>query len=205
MYNFIALVIVISIAAILDLKYRKVPVLLWVPAICVIIPNLVMYYTQLPLDLAIPQFIISVFFAGCSFALVFLKKMGGADGILLACIAFSFPVNPLTGAFQPIWLYTIVLASVVVILWSCLNYFKNLSNKKRGTFEQMAFSSLIPSEQIRNVKGWITTDSGEQKYIEDLSDDELKTFLTGEPRWIVISMPFIIPIFVGLVVAVLLG
>lgn len=208
MPNLIVLIFTLFIASLLDLRYRRVPLITWVPAIVVIAISSSVYYTSLPLDLAIPQLVWCLFFAFIGFAFVALRFYGGADAIAVMLIAFAFPVNPMTGQMQFIVLHIFVIACAITVVWSLMNLWKNLNSGRSGSVEKMMFALPVPVDRLQSVKGWVyhvTNEHGERIYTDSLAPEDYELVKDQKEVWIVLAMPFMIPLFVGLLIAIFLA
>jgi hypothetical protein len=208
MLNLIVLILTLFTASVLDLRYRKVSVYIWIPAAITILITSYYYYLSLPLDLAIPQFIWCCFFAFVGFAFVALRFYGGADGIAVMLIAFAFPVNPLTGHMQFIVLHIFVIACAITVIWSLMNLWKNLNSGRSGTIEKLMFALPVPVDRLQSVKGWlyhITNADGDKLYTDSMTEQDIDLIKDQKEVWIVLAMPFMVPLFVGLLMAVFLA
>jgi len=208
MPNLFIMVGTLFLASIMDLKYRKIPIYTWIPAIIVIITSLFFYYSALPFDTALPELLWSGFFAFIGLAFVALRFYGGADGIAVMLIAFAFPVNPLTDRMQFIVLHVFVIACAIVIVWSLMNLWKNLNAGRSGNMEQMVFALPVPPDRFHAVKGWIYGMDRLEKgklYTDSLTEEDMAMFKDKPEVWVVLAMPFMIPLFTGLLIAIFLA
>jgi len=208
MPNLIVLIFTLFTAALLDLRYRKVPLITWVPAGIVIAVSSYFYYASLPLDLAIPQFLWCLFFAFIGFAFVALRFYGGADAIAVMLIAFAFPVNPMTAHMQFIVLHIFVIACAITVVWSLMNLWKNLNSGRSGTIEKLMFALPVPVDRLQSVKGWlyhVTDTNGGRLYTDSLTPEDFDLVKDQKEVWIVLAMPFMIPLFIGLLIAIFLA
>lgn len=206
--NFIALILTLFVASLLDLRYRRVPLYTWFPALLVITICNLFYYRSLPLDLAIPQFLITVLFAMIAFAFVFLRFYGGADAIAVILISLAFPVNPLSGQMQFITLHVFVIACAIVLVWSLLNLFKNAEAGHSGNKEQMIFGVPVAPDRLQDVKGWIwgmKDENGERLYADEISEQDMEMIKGQKEVWVILAFPFVIPLFIALLLAVFLA
>ena len=206
--NLLILILTLFVAAFLDLKYRLVPLYTWIPAGLTIIVCDGLYYQTLPLDLALPQFLVTVFFAGLGFAFVVLRFYGGADAIAIMLISLAFPVNPLSGHMQFITLHVFVIACAIVLVWSLLNLFKNVNAGHSGNKEQMIFGVPVPLDRLPDVKGWICgmkDADGERLYADGVTERDMEALKDQKEVWVILAFPFMIPLFVALLLAVFLA
>jgi hypothetical protein len=206
--NLIILVITLFVASLLDLRYRLVPLYTWFPALIVVTICNYFYYRSLPLDLALPQFLVTVFFAGLGFAFVVLRFYGGADAIAIMLISLAFPVNPLSGHMQFITLHVFVIACAIVLVWSLLNLFKNVNAGHSGNKEQMIFGVPVPLDRLPDVKGWIwgmKDADGERLYADGVTERDMEALKDQKEVWVILAFPFMIPLFVALLLAVFLA
>jgi hypothetical protein len=206
--NLIALILTLFIASLLDLKYRVVPLVTWVPALAVIAICDWFYYQSLPWDLALPQFGLTVFFSLVALAFVALRFYGGADAIAVILITLAFPVNPLTGNMQFIMLHVFVIACAMILVWSLLNFWKNVNAGHSGNNEQMIFGIPVPPDRLQSVKGWVygmKRENGERVYTDGLTKLDLEVFNGQKEVWVVLAMPFVVPIFVAMLLAIFLA
>lgn len=206
--NLFILAITLFGASLLDLRYRVVPLATWVPSVVIIAICDILYYQSLPWDLAIPQFLLTVFFAGIAFSFVALRFYGGADAIAIMLIALAFPVNPLTGQMQFIMIHVFVIACAMVIVWSLMNFWKNVESGYKGNAEQMIFGVPVPPDRLQYVKGWIygmKRDDGDKVYTMNLTKADIEVLEGQKEVWVVLAMPFMIPLFIALLLAIFLA
>ena len=206
--NFIILIITLFVAALLDLRYRIVPLVTWYPAVGVIAICTTLYYLSLPWDLAIPQFLLTVFFSALAFAFVALRFYGGADAIAVILITLAFPVNPLTGEMQFTMLHVFVIACAMILVWSLLNFWRNVNAGHSGNIDQMVFGIPVPPDRLQSVKGWIygmKREDGERVYTDGLSDRDLADLNDRDEVWVVLAMPFMVPLFVAMLLTIFLA
>jgi len=206
--NLIILIITLFVASLLDLRYRLVPLYTWVPALLVITICNYFYYCSLPLDLALPQFLVTVFFAGLAFAFVAFRFYGGADAIAVMLISLAFPVNPLSGQMQFITLHVFVIACAIVLVWSLLNLMKNAEAGHSGNKEQMIFGVPVAPDRLQDVKGWVwgmKDENGERLYVDGVTERDMEALKGQNEVWVILAFPFMVALFIALLLAVFLA
>jgi prepilin signal peptidase PulO-like enzyme (type II secretory pathway) len=212
--NLVAVALTLVVAAALDLKYRRVPIMTWIPAVFVVSVADTFYYSSIPLDIAIPQFAFSLFFAGVGFAFVLMRFYGGADAIAIMLIAFAFPVNPITEKMQFIVMDVFTIACAAVIVWTLMNLWKNLNAGRKGSLEQLLFALPVKKSELSSVQGWlqgIESADGQVLCTENLTpevmeDPVIKSWLDQrEEVWVTLAMPFLVPVFIGLMISIFYG
>ena len=225
-----AVLITFIIAAVQDVKSRSVYSVTWYPAAVIGIICAVIYWvTVLPSD--VPVLILSIVFAGIMAVFALLGFFGKADAKALILLSLTVPVTPFAvSLFPSLAVSSVINAGVLVLLFSLVCLIYNLIRKNRAPFHLMCSGIPVRGADVLKHHGFIAEDVTETeggvvrtylkpgaavsslkmqsplmiKVLREHSDtyaDKLSLYAKCDKLWIVLGIPFLLPLTIGFIFA----